>query len=144
MPIQKVTKEEVVRQALLLFKKQGYHRTSMSDLATVCGLLKGSFYHYFSGKDALANVNAPLQLWQGDKDINVPDATNAKVIRDALADRVEFHSVPNAAHLSFLVPCGVLKMLPVCTDPAGFDRQEFHHIMNPLVVTFFDQQLAQP
>lgn len=53
MPIQKVTKEEVVRQALLLFKKQGYHRTSMSDLATACGLLKGSFYHYFSGKDAL-------------------------------------------------------------------------------------------
>lgn len=53
MPIQKVTKEEVVRQALLLFKKQGYHRTSMSDLAAACGLLKGSFYHYFSGKDAL-------------------------------------------------------------------------------------------
>jgi TetR/AcrR family transcriptional repressor of nem operon len=53
MPVQKVTKEEVVRQALLLFKKQGYHRTSMSDLAAACGLLKGSFYHYFSGKDAL-------------------------------------------------------------------------------------------
>ena len=98
----------------------------------------------FSGKDALANVNAPLQLWQGDKDINVPDATNAKVIRDALADRVEFHSVPNAAHLSFLVPCGVLKMLPVCTDPAGFDRQQFHDTMNPLVVAFFTKQLAKP
>ncbi len=53
MPIQKVTKEEVVKQALLLFKKQGYHRTSMADLAAACGLLKGSFYHYFSGKDAL-------------------------------------------------------------------------------------------
>ena len=98
----------------------------------------------FSGKDALADVSAPLQLWQGDKDINVPDATNAKVIRDVLGNRVEFHPVANAAHLSFLVPCGVLKMLPVCTDPAGFDRQQFHHTMNPLVVTFFDQQLAQP
>ncbi|MFN8349114.1 MAG: TetR/AcrR family transcriptional regulator [Spirosomataceae bacterium] len=53
MPVQKVTKEEVVRQSLLLFKKQGYHRTSMADLANACGLLKGSFYHYFSGKDAL-------------------------------------------------------------------------------------------
>lgn len=53
MPIQKVTKEEVVKQALFLFKKQGYHRTSMSDLAAACGLLKGSFYHYFSSKDAL-------------------------------------------------------------------------------------------
>jgi len=98
----------------------------------------------FSGKDALANVSAPLQLWQGDQDINVPDATNAKVIRDALGSRVEFHSVPNAAHLSFLAPCGLLKMLPICTDPAGFDRQEFHDVMNPRVVTFFDKQLAKP
>ncbi len=53
MPIQKVTKQEVVTQALLLFKKRGYHRTSMADLAAACGLLKGSFYHYFSGKEAL-------------------------------------------------------------------------------------------
>ena len=53
MPVQKVTKVEVVKQALFLFKKQGYHRTSMSDLAAACGLLKGSFYHYFSSKDAL-------------------------------------------------------------------------------------------
>ncbi|WP_428664445.1 TetR/AcrR family transcriptional regulator [Runella sp.] len=53
MPIQKVTKEEVVTQALFLFKKRGYHRTSMADLAAACGLLKGSFYHYFSGKEAL-------------------------------------------------------------------------------------------
>jgi predicted dienelactone hydrolase len=98
----------------------------------------------FSGKDALTNVSAPLQLWQGDKDINVPDATNAKLLRDVLGSRVEFHSVPNAAHLSFLAPCGVLKMLPICTDPAGFDRQAFHDTMNPLVVAFFAQQLAQP
>mgnify|MGYP001810354408 CR=1 FL=1 len=53
MPVQKVTKEEVVNQALLLFKKRGYHRTSMADLSAACGLLKGSFYHYFSGKEAL-------------------------------------------------------------------------------------------
>lgn len=98
----------------------------------------------FSGKDALANVGVPLQLWQGDKDDNVPDATNAKLIRDALGAQVEFHSVPNAAHLSFLAPCGALQMLPICTDPAGFDRQEFHDRMNPSVVAFFAKQLAKP
>ncbi|MEZ4904166.1 MAG: TetR/AcrR family transcriptional regulator [Spirosomataceae bacterium] len=53
MPIQKVTKDKVINNALLLFKKQGYHRTSMADLAAACGLMKGSFYHYFSGKEAL-------------------------------------------------------------------------------------------
>jgi TetR/AcrR family transcriptional repressor of nem operon len=53
MPVQKITKEEIVRIAIELFRKQGYHRTSMNDLAHSCGLHKGSFYHYFAGKEAL-------------------------------------------------------------------------------------------
>jgi TetR/AcrR family transcriptional repressor of nem operon len=53
MPIQKITKEEIVLKSLELFRKRGYHTTSMSDLAEACGLFKGSFYHYFSSKEAL-------------------------------------------------------------------------------------------
>lgn len=53
MPIQKITKPEILRIALSLFHKQGYYSTSMSDLAEACGLKKGSFYHYFSSKEAL-------------------------------------------------------------------------------------------
>lgn len=53
MPVQKITKEEIVRIAIEVFRKQGYNRTSMSDLAQACGLQKGSFYHYFNSKEAL-------------------------------------------------------------------------------------------
>ena len=53
MPVQKITKEEIVRIAIELFRKQGYNRTSMNDLAQACGLQKGSFYHYFNSKEAL-------------------------------------------------------------------------------------------
>ncbi|GAB3314930.1 TetR/AcrR family transcriptional regulator [Larkinella ripae] len=53
MPIQKITREEILKKALLVFKRQGYHRTTMDDLARACGLLKGSFYHYFSSKEVL-------------------------------------------------------------------------------------------
>jgi TetR/AcrR family transcriptional regulator, transcriptional repressor for nem operon len=53
MPIQKVTKEEVIQKSLFLFKKKGYHGTSMADLAQECGLQKGSFYHYFASKEVL-------------------------------------------------------------------------------------------
>jgi TetR/AcrR family transcriptional regulator, transcriptional repressor for nem operon len=53
MPIQKVTREEIIRLALDVFHRQGYHNTSMSDLAKACGLQKGSFYHYFASKDEL-------------------------------------------------------------------------------------------
>ncbi|RAJ97430.1 TetR family transcriptional regulator [Larkinella arboricola] len=53
MPIQKVTRDEILQKAMLVFKRQGYHRTTMDDLARACGLLKGSFYHYFRSKEVL-------------------------------------------------------------------------------------------
>ncbi|KAA9354862.1 TetR/AcrR family transcriptional regulator [Larkinella humicola] len=55
MPVQKVTREEILQKAMLVFKRQGYHRTTMEDLAQACGLLKGSFYHYFRSKEVLMN-----------------------------------------------------------------------------------------
>ncbi len=37
----------------MLFLQQGYHKTTMDDLAKTCGLQKGSFYHYYASKEAL-------------------------------------------------------------------------------------------
>ena len=53
MPLQKITKEEILLKSLDIFRIQGYHRTTMNDLAAACGLLKGSFYHYFDSKESL-------------------------------------------------------------------------------------------
>ena len=53
MPIQKVTKEEILNKALDVFRRQGYFRTSMADLGQAVGLMKGSFYHYFASKEEL-------------------------------------------------------------------------------------------
>ncbi|MFD1141982.1 TetR/AcrR family transcriptional regulator [Larkinella insperata] len=53
MPTQKVTRDEILEKSMLVFKRQGYHRTTMDDLARACGLLKGSFYHYFRSKEVL-------------------------------------------------------------------------------------------
>lgn len=50
MPLQKVTKEEILLTAINVFREKGYHNTSMSDLAKACGLTKGLFYHYFKNK----------------------------------------------------------------------------------------------
>ena len=98
----------------------------------------------FVGPDAFTKISAPVQLWQGDKDESVPYATNAKVIRDALGAKVDFQLVPDAAHFSFLAPCGVLKILPICSDPASFDRAVFHQTMNKSVVAFFAKKLQKP
>ncbi len=53
MPVQKITREEIVTKCVERFRTHGFHRTTMSDLAEVCGLQKGSFYHYFSCKDEI-------------------------------------------------------------------------------------------
>lgn len=53
MPLQKVTKKEIIGKATEVFRLKGYHNTSMSDLAEAVGLQKGSFYHYFESKEAI-------------------------------------------------------------------------------------------
>ncbi|WP_341228203.1 TetR/AcrR family transcriptional regulator [uncultured Arcticibacterium sp.] len=53
MPLTKTNKEEIIQTTLTVFRRNGYYKTSMSDLATACGLQKGSFYHYFASKEVL-------------------------------------------------------------------------------------------
>jgi len=53
VPIQKITKEQIVETARQVFTRQGYHRTTMNDIAIACGIQKGSLYHHFKGKEEL-------------------------------------------------------------------------------------------
>ena len=54
MPTRKTDRDAVIDAALELFRTQGYHHTTVADIAAACGLLKGSVYHYFAGKKELA------------------------------------------------------------------------------------------
>ncbi len=47
------TKSKIVDAAWELFYKQGYEETTIEEIVEVSGTSKGSFYHYFSGKDSL-------------------------------------------------------------------------------------------
>jgi len=47
------TKNRIVSAAWKLFYTQGYENTTIDDIAAEAGASKGSFYHYFDGKDAL-------------------------------------------------------------------------------------------
>lgn len=47
------TKGKIVSTAWRLFYEQGYDDTTIEDIVYESGTSKGSFYHYFSGKDAL-------------------------------------------------------------------------------------------
>ena len=47
------TKQKIVSAAWKLFYEQGYDDTTIEDIVFESGTSKGSFYHYFAGKDAL-------------------------------------------------------------------------------------------
>jgi TetR/AcrR family transcriptional repressor of lmrAB and yxaGH operons len=53
MTKQKITRDELVARAAKVFRKKGYYNTTMNDIGTICGLLKGSVYHYFQSKEEL-------------------------------------------------------------------------------------------
>lgn len=50
---QKNTKGKIVQAAWKLFYEQGYEETTIDDIIEASGTSRGSFYHYFEGKDAL-------------------------------------------------------------------------------------------
>lgn len=43
----------ILSKAARLFAKNGYERTSVSDLVGACGLSRGAIYHYFDSKEAI-------------------------------------------------------------------------------------------
>ena len=47
------TKSKIVSAAWKLFYEQGYDDTTVDEIVALSGTSKGSFYHYFDGKDAL-------------------------------------------------------------------------------------------
>ncbi|MEA4927688.1 MAG: helix-turn-helix domain-containing protein [Candidatus Limiplasma sp.] len=51
---------EIVTSAWKLFYEQGYAQTTVEDIIRASGTSKGTFYHYFSGKDALLGTLSQL------------------------------------------------------------------------------------
>ena len=52
------TKGRIISAAWKLFYEQGYEGTTVEDILFESGTSKGSFYHYFDGKDALMGTLA--------------------------------------------------------------------------------------
>lgn len=50
---QKLSREELLGRCAKVFKRHGYHGTTMDMLAAACDLTKASFYHHYSSKETL-------------------------------------------------------------------------------------------
>ena len=54
------TKGKIVSAAWQLFYQQGYDDTTVEEIVEASGTSRGSFYHYFEGKDALLGTLSVL------------------------------------------------------------------------------------
>lgn len=54
------TRGKIVNAAWKLFYEQGYEDTTVEEIIELSGTSKGSFYHYFDGKDALLSTLSSL------------------------------------------------------------------------------------
>lgn len=54
------TRGRIVSAAWKLFYEQGYEDTTVEDILELSGTSKGTFYHYFEGKDALLGTLSVL------------------------------------------------------------------------------------
>jgi predicted dienelactone hydrolase len=96
------------------------------------------------GRDGLAGVRAPVQLWRAADDHILPYPYYAEAVRLSLPVAPEMHVVPHADHYDFLAPCSarLAGLNPeICVSEPGFDRAGFHEQFDRAVVSFFDRTL---
>ena len=58
----KNTKERIFEAAVDLFSKQGYHGTSIRDLAKTVGIKESSLYNHYSGKSSIFDAILNYQI----------------------------------------------------------------------------------
>jgi AcrR family transcriptional regulator len=82
---------ELHATATRLFRRRGYHATSMQDLGEALGMNRGSLYHYITGKDELlwAILNRALDLLeQRVLPVLETDAPAVDRVRDAIREHL--------------------------------------------------------
>ncbi|HCG41060.1 MAG TPA: TetR family transcriptional regulator [Pseudomonas sp.] len=92
---QKISRGELLERCAEVFKRSGYHGTTMDSLASACGLTKASFYHHYSSKEALA---ADVMSWAQEC---ITDALFKLAYDDALSATDRFQEMAKKARRLF-------------------------------------------
>jgi len=89
-------------------------------------------------------VRIPIQLWRSEYGGDRMTPESVAAVAAELPVKVDFHTVPNARHFSFL-PARPDELAAgahdICTEPSNFDRKAFHNGFNVAVLEFFRQLL---
>ncbi|WP_223254924.1 TetR/AcrR family transcriptional regulator [Bacillus atrophaeus] len=88
--IRQLAKENIRSAAMRLFIKQGYHATSISDVAKEAGISKGLLYNYYKGKEELlatmaeARIGELIEVMEGATAFETPSEQLRFIIEGAI------------------------------------------------------------
>lgn len=88
--IRQLAKENIRTTAMELFMKQGYHATSISDVAKQAGISKGLLYNYFKGKEELlatmveARIEELIEVMETANAIETPVEQLRHIVKGAI------------------------------------------------------------
>ena len=96
------TKARIVNAAWKLFYEQGYEDTTVEDIIFESETSKGSFYHYFDGKDALLSSLSVLFDEQYEQLMERPDLPENSVDLLQYLNRALFETIENRVSIDLL------------------------------------------
>ena len=99
---QKIGKEKIVEAALRLFAENGYHKTSISQIAKEAGVSKGLTYNYFKSKEELLLFiidEATNEMLSVSGDLS-PELSYEDTLRETLEQFIAFLK-ENKSYLTF-------------------------------------------
>ena len=96
------TKARIVNAAWKLFYEQGYEDTTVEDIIFESETSKGSFYHYFDGKDALLSSLSVLFDEQYEELMERPDLPENSVDLLQYLNRALFETIENRVSIDLL------------------------------------------
>ncbi|SFQ12692.1 regulatory protein, tetR family [Salibacterium halotolerans] len=88
--IRQSAKEKIQKAAMALFIRQGYHATSISDVAKEAGISKGLLYNYYKGKEELlatmveTRIRELVEVMESAKSNRKPDEQHRYIIEGAI------------------------------------------------------------
>ncbi len=103
MPRKKqTTKSRIVKAAWNLFYKNGYDKTTVEDILKLSKTSKGTFYHYFKGKDALLSTLSDLFDQKYEEINNTMDSTLPAKDKLLLLNHELFYMIEESIDINLL------------------------------------------
>jgi predicted dienelactone hydrolase len=91
---------------------------------------------YVFGREGLAAVKIPMQIWEAGNDHVLAEPWNAEAVRQDLPRTPEFHRVTGADHGDFSGNCPPGGQ-HACLSQSGFDRAAFQKVFFASIAKFF-------